>query len=120
MRLAPLAITALLALSAVPAAHAETEVAGIHLGTCSASPTGVNDDTLRVCTYVPLATAGTLGINGSGSGKQAWVDCLSGYSSPHISSGVIRVTQTPGDYCTLHVTVVSGPATGSIDARQIL
>jgi hypothetical protein len=115
-RFALLALAALAATPAAVPAHADDSVAGIHPAGCDVAFTATADDTLRVCDYVPISTAATLAIFGSGTGKVAYVDCLTTHS-PHITSGAVRIAQTPGDLCTLHLEIASGSASASSDSR---
>lgn len=116
MRLITVLSLAAIAISgAGTAAHAADPVPEI--AQCGVSVTADGGDgNLAICTYIPISTAATLWVSGSGTGKSAWVDCLT-TSSPHISSGATRISQTPGDLCTLHVYVFSGFASGSADSR---
>lgn len=115
-RLLSLAAVAALAAGMAPASAADP-TAGINVAQCTVAFTGNGDDDLRVCNYIPISSAATLAISGTSANKWAQVDCLTG-SSPRISSGIIRIKQTPGDYCTLHLYIGDfGSARASADSR---
>ena len=101
-----------------PPANADPTVPTI--GTCyaAASDSEGEEANASFCAYIPISTSATLWISGSAASKSAYVTCLTpGHNSPTISTGSVRYSQVPGDYCTLHVYVLSGEARATVDSR---